>query len=232
MSLYPVMAVLCGVVLERCAFASPASGMNRGWRQFVLGLSGAGVVGGLVVCVIALGGDLGMGRIQIPPIEAWCFLAFASLYMAWMAWHLRSRRARDIQWAGMGVALLFGIVYAGPIVSSLIARQPEVEELLGDVRERLPDEEALVSFGGVTHAFAYYYGEFIPNRPWPEAADEDLPRYFCCRKQALETHPLPFAWEAIAEMSFEDDVDPSPGSYIVVGRRLPAIAENPSVERK
>lgn len=232
MSLYPVMAVFCGIVLERCAFAVPTTAMNRGWRQFVLSLSGAGVVGGIVVCAISTGQNLGLGRIQMSPVMAGCYLAFALAFMAWMIRHFRSQSPRDIQWAAMGVALLFGLVYAGPIVSSLIARQPDVEELLGDVREQLPQEETLVSFGRVTHAFAYYYGKFIPQRSWPEATEENWPAYFCCRKQDLEIHPLPFAWEAIAEMSFEDDVHPSRGSYIVVGHRLPGLAAGPSVERK
>jgi hypothetical protein len=232
MSLYPVMAVVCGMVLERCAFASPTSAMNRGWRQFVLSLSGAGVAGGIVVCAISTGQDLGWGRIQMPPVMAGCYLAFAMAFMAWMIRHFRSQAPRDIQGAGVGVALLFGLVYAGPVVSSLIARQPNVEELLREVREQLPDEETLVSFGRVTHAFAYYYGEFIPEIAWPKTAGESLPRYFCCRKQDFEIHPLPFAWEVIAEMSFEDDVHPSPGSYIIVARRLPEVAAGPSVERK
>jgi hypothetical protein len=84
----------------------------------------------------------------------------------------------------------------------------------------------------VTHAFAYYYGKLVPQRPWPEAADENAPRYFCCLKRDLETHPLPFAWERVAEMTFEDDKHPSPGSYIVIARRLPTVAANPEVERQ
>jgi hypothetical protein len=135
MSLYPVLAVLCGVVLERCAFGNPQAGMNRGWRQFLLGLSGAVVIGGIVVCVIAFGGSLGLGRIDFAPVEAVCFLAAALGWMAWMIWSFRSQVPRDIQIAGAGLAMLFGWAYTGPIVSSLVARQPVVEEMLREVRK-------------------------------------------------------------------------------------------------
>lgn len=232
MSLYPVLAVLCGVILERCALANPSTAMNRGWRQFVLGLSGAGVVGGIVACAIALGNDLGLGSIYFPQLMAGCFLAIALGAMAWMIWKYRSQAPRDIQTAAAGLAMLFGLAYAGPVVSSLIARQPKVDQLLSEVREQLPGDEILVSFGRVTHAFAYYYGEFIPQEPWPDGGQEDLPQYFCCRKRDLEFHPLPFAWEAIAEMSFEDDKNPSSGSYVLIARRLPTVAAKPSIERR
>ncbi len=232
MSLYPVMAVLCGVVLERCAIATPLTAMNRGWRQFLLGLSGAGVLGGIVLAGLAFRPAWNSERILISPLMAGCFLAAAMGVLVSMIWHFRSQTSRDIQIAAAGIALLFGLAYTGPVVSSLIARQPPVDELLRQVREELPDDEILVSFGRVTHAFAYYYGAFIPQRAWPEALNENLPQYFCCRKRDLETHPLPFAWEAIAEMSFEDDENPSAGSYVLIGRRLPRIGSTSERERK
>jgi 4-amino-4-deoxy-L-arabinose transferase-like glycosyltransferase len=231
MSLYPVMAVLCGAVLERCALANPETWMNRGWRQFLGGLSGVGLVGGIVVLAMAFGLDLGGEPIRISPSIALGFFAVAIGGMVWTITHVRSRVARDIQIAAAGLGIVFGFAYAGPVVSSLIARQPSAEELLKPVRAQLPTEEPLVSFGHITHAFAYYYGEFIPQSSWPQAADENLPRYFCCRKVDLALHPLPFAWEAIAEMSFEDDDNPSPGSYVIVGRRLPVLAGNPVLDR-
>jgi 4-amino-4-deoxy-L-arabinose transferase-like glycosyltransferase len=232
MSLYPVMAVLCGVILEQSALANPGTWMNRGFRQFLWGLSGTGVVGGIAVLAMALGLDLGGEPIQIPLFVAVCFLAVAMGGMAWTITHVRSRAARDIQIAAAGLGIVFGFAYAGPVVSSLIARQPAAEDLLKPIREKLPANEALVSFGRVTHAFAYYYGEFIPQKSWPLAVDESLPRYFCCRKVDLARHPLPFAWEPIAEMSFEDDNNPSPGSYVIVARRLPAVAGNAAMDRK
>lgn len=232
MSLYPVMAVLCGVILERCALADPSTAMNRGWRRFLLWLSGAGVASGIVICGFSLGPGLIDERIQISPIMAASFLAAAIGGMAWMVCHFRSQSPRDIQIAAAGLGIVFGIAYAGPVVSSLIARQPSAEELLREVREQVPEGETLASFGRVTHAFAYYYGKFIPQLDWPKADNETLPQYFCCRKRDLAARPLPFAWEAIAEMSFEDDKKPSPGSYVIVGRRLPSVAAREKMEQE
>jgi hypothetical protein len=220
MPLYPLLAVFCGLILERCAAATPFTWMNRGWRQFILVFTAIAVAGATTACVLAFQPNLQSDRLDLAPAMAVGFLFVALGLGAWTLSHFKSPRDRDIQISAAGVALVLGMGYTGLIVSTQAARQPRVNDLLTNVREELPQDKPLVSFGRVAHAFAYYHGKFIPNRPWPESTDETLPEYFCCLKVDLETHPLPFAWESIAEVSFEDDEQPSARSYVVVARRL------------
>lgn len=233
MPLYPLISIVCGMILSQCASASPESGMNKGWRVFLGGLTLSAVIGGIVVCVMAFQPDWILDRAQVPPLLAALFLALGLAIAVWMVGHIRSSETRTIQISTACIVLIVGTAYTGLLVSSQVARQPRVNHLLKDVRAELPPDETLISFGRVSHAFAYYYGEFIPQRDWPVTAeDKSLPAYFCVRKTDLQTHPLPFAWEPIAEMSFEDDDTPSPRSYVVVGRRLPRIANGPAIHRK
>lgn len=232
MPLYPVISVICGMIFSRCASAAPESGMNKGWRLFLAGLTAVAVASGIGICVLAFHPDWVLESVQIPPVQAALFLVLTSAIAVWMVSHLKSSEAWCIQISAACIVLIMGTAYTGLVVSSQVARQPRVDQLLAIVRTELPPEESLISFGRVSHAFAYYYGEFIPQRDWPQTADdENLPTYFCARKTDLEMHSLPFAWEPIAEMSFEDDDTPSPRSYIVVGRRLPDLANLPGPRR-
>ncbi len=46
MPLYPLIGILCGIVLDRCAFAEERTWLNRGWRNFLLTYAAVAVVGG------------------------------------------------------------------------------------------------------------------------------------------------------------------------------------------
>ncbi len=220
MPLYPLFAVLCGMVLERCAFASPSTWMNRGWRQWLLGFAAAGIFGGAAVSAFAFRPDWLPGGGEISPRMAAAFVIVALAVGGWLVLRYRSPKDRDIQISTAALAALLGMTYTGVIVSTQVARQPSVDRLLAEVRAEVPEQATLVSFDRVAHAFAYYYGEFIPQQPWPSAFGEQPAEYFCCLKEHLKSRPLPFAWEPIAEMTFEDDENPSPWSYVIVGRRI------------
>ncbi len=233
MPMYPLMAVLCGLIVERCALAVKGSWMNRGWLQCVLGHSTAAVVGGVVVCALAFNPNLLSQPVGISPGLAIAFLSVSLCIAVWMFRNFRSQTARTIQTATLCLAVIFGFAYTGLILSAQTAEQPQVEELLSEVRTQIPKDVTLVSFGQITHAFAYHYGTFIPQEPWPSDADGiTLHEYFCCLKTDLEKNPLPFAWEEIAVMSFEDDENPSRPSFVLVARRVPEMASAKRTTRK
>ncbi len=226
MPLYPLIGILCGIVLDRCAFADAGTWLNRGWRNFLLTYAGVAVAGGAAVCGLAFEPDWVDSTVIIPAGLALGFLAASLAVAAWLLFTFRSQSARTIQTSIWVLAALWGLCFSGVVMTSQVARQPRVSHLLADVEAELPKDQKLVSFGLIPHAFAYYYGEFIPARPWPQAeARETYPAYFCVRKVDLEKHALPFAWEPIAEMSFEDDDEPSRPSYVIIARRLDQVAE-------
>ena len=226
MPLYPLIAILCGIVLDRCAFAQEQSWLNRGWRNFLLTYAAVAVVGGAAVCVLAFEPDWVSSPVMIPEGLALGFLAASLAVAAWLFLSVRAQSPLAVQTSIWALAALLGLSSTGVVMTSQVARQPRVPHLLAEVESELPQDAKLISFGLIPHAFAYYYGEFIPTQPWPEkAARETFPAYFCFRKIDLEKHRLPFAWEPIAEMSFEDDDEPSRPSYVVIARRLPSVAQ-------
>ncbi len=183
--------------------------------------------GAQAVCVLAFEPDWISSTVIIPPALAAGFLAASFAVAAWWIVTFRSRSARIVQTSIWALAALLGFCFTGVVMTSQAARQPRVSLMLAEVEMELPRNQQLVSFGLIPHAFAYYYGEFIPAHSWPKAdGGDELPTYFCFRKVDLKKHRLPFAWESLAEMSFEDDDEPSRTSYVVIARRLPTVAEN------
>jgi len=121
----------------------------------------------------------------------------------------------------------------------------DIGPAVADIKARLPHPEALGSFGPISHRFAYYYGDFIEERPWPTEendADEDL-EYFCFDRYRIDTDRikylgrgmywttvpagLPFDWELIAELPVDRTRRENPEVTVVIGR---IIRTSPSRE--
>ncbi len=80
----------------------------------------------------------------------------------------------------------------------------------------------LVSLGGISHAFAYHFGDLIPQAPWPSEA-LPLPdefEYFCFNRLNGWSFDVPFAWELVAEISLDRVQREVPERTVVVGRRV------------
>ncbi|HTU25159.1 MAG TPA: glycosyltransferase family 39 protein [Pirellulales bacterium] len=252
MPLYPCLAVLVGVVIERAAAADASYELRRGWRWFCWGIATAMLTGGVVLVVAALN----VHALQ-PLAETWTYTVSFVLLAAALAWWLFTGRSAasppGIERAVLACSMMVGLAFDG---AAITARAHGMHDIGGDVaalRDELPAPGQLISFGPVAHRFAYCYGLPIAEMPWPSKAAE-VPaevEYFC-----FEHHPgdnaevrqngrgsfwgttsgkLPFEWVEVAAIPYTPYRNQDAAKSVIVGRivRHPSAetAGKPSVER-
>jgi hypothetical protein len=246
MPLYPLIAVLIGLVVERCAFAAIGSYPRRAWHQFLL-------LWGTVIAAsaLAVGGaslvknDLA-GRFYQPHWFgiAYAVVAATAMYLLWNSYH-RSYKSRAII-AVFAIATIAGIGATGILINVNIACWIDPSDAVANLKNDLPLGTRLVSFSPIEHRFAYYYHDPIAEIDWPLKVD-DLPQdleYFCFMRQPGDTAEaraagrgrtwyktpgtLPFAWQEITSICVERQVyDDSPRT-VVLGRIVRPLQETSS----
>jgi hypothetical protein len=243
MPLYPVVAVLIGLLIERFAGAVVGSYPRRAWHQFLLlwgvliGLGGAAIGGGVL-----LPEEWNVALHQ----PQWFGILFAGLtacasYVLWKCY----RVPRLMPFAAVAtIAGVVGLAYVGVIVNVNAARWNDPTTTIARFKEHMPVNSALISLSPIDHRFAYYYQTPIAERDWPlELAD--LPpgvEYFCFmrypgdsvelkaagRGRTWTTTPgtLPFAWKEIASICVERRLRAEPQPTVVLGRVIrPLVAD-------
>jgi 4-amino-4-deoxy-L-arabinose transferase-like glycosyltransferase len=200
MPLYPCLALLVGLVIERLAGGLPDSEEGRDWRRFLRGLSITAVAGvaGLAIATFVPLEKLADARQPVPYMVG---LLLAALTIAGLLWlHTASAPAHHANgWLPRAASLaqrlrpsavllllvaFFGAAYQGIAINLRLNKVNDMAPALAELRTGLPKGVRLVSFGPVAHRFAYFYGEPIEELSWPEDEDE-VPgeiRYFCFDK--------------------------------------------------
>jgi len=237
MPLYPLVAVLVGLVVEQCAFATVGSYPRRAWHQFL----------NLWATLIAASGFTiaGASLLMHNPSEGfyqpqWFAVVFAILTSAAMVVLLKSyrhaSRLRPII-AAVAIAVVAGTGVAGVLVNVNVSRWIDPSSEMAELKNRLPPGTTLASFSPIEHRFAYYYGDSIAELDWP-VSGADIPpgvTYFCFMRQPGDTAEsraagrgrswyktpgtLPVAWEEIASVCVERQVYiGEPPRTVVLGR--------------
>ncbi len=150
---------------------------------------------------------------------------------------------------------LLGITYDGVFINLRLNKANDLAPVLAELRERLPPDAHLVSFGPISHRFAYFYGEPIRELDWPESYEDVTPEatYFCFdlhqgdnplkrangrgRKWARTLGTLPFAWEQIDKIPCDPIRRDKTSTTVVIGRILgpgerPATIAREAYDRK
>jgi len=235
MPLYPVVAVLVGLLIECCATASVGGYPRRAWHQFLL-LCGLLIsVGGVTIGGAALLPGDSTDWIHQP---RWFGILFAGLatiaaYVIWRSY--RMPRLAPIA-AVLTIATFVGIAYCGLMINVNAARWNDPTATVMRFKEQLPPDTELVSFTPIDHRFAYYYQAPIAEFDWPTKL-EDLPtgvEYFCFmrnpgdtaerraagRGRTWTTTPgtLPFAWQEITAICVERRIRDESQPTVVLGR--------------
>jgi hypothetical protein len=231
MPLYPLVAVLVGIVVERCSSAAVGGYPRRAWHQFLL-LSGALI---LALCFVALvPAKWSLATYQslatVVLLVAFAILAILVMRRCYLANSLVRKMA-----AVTAIAVFAGVVQAGVLINLNIAKWnnpvaavDQIKTIVGDV--------PLVSLTPIDHRFAYLYREPITELGWPLELN-DLPadvEYFCFMRHPADTAQereagrgrtwirtpgtLPFAWEEVATLCVERRLRNFPQRMLVLGR--------------
>lgn len=236
MPIYPLVAVLVGLVIECCSVAGCGTYPRRAWHQFLLlwGLSigaSALVIGGASL----MRNDLAARFYQPRSYGlAYAMLAATAAYLLWNTYR-RSHIVRPLC-AIVSVALVAGIGATGLIINVNAACWIDPTDAVANLKHQLPPGTCLVSFSPIEHRFAYYYGDSITEIDWPQNVDQLPPGvdYFCFMRQPGDTAKaraagrgrtwyktpgtLPFDWQEIMSICVERQVyDDSPRT-VVLGR--------------
>lgn len=236
MPLYPLAAVLIGLLIERSAVAARDVYPRRAWHQFLLIWSSVIGVSALVIGGSSLLLDDPIRTMYQP--RAFCLLyalvAAGVAYMLWLCYR-QPNNFRPIT-AVIAIAGIAGLGTGGFMVNVNAARWNNPTADVVDFKSLLPTGASLVSFTPIEHRFAYYYREPVAELDWPLAQD-DLPpnvEYFCFMRNPGDTAKsrlagrgrttyhtsgtLPFAWQEITSICVDRRVYDDHPRTVVLGR--------------
>jgi 4-amino-4-deoxy-L-arabinose transferase-like glycosyltransferase len=238
MPLYPLVAVLIALIIDRCSVAAIGSYPRRAWHQFLLLWGTVVGTGGLAIAAISLmaaefAGEL---RTQQSLGLATAALAMVTVVALWRAY----RQARPLSRvaATAAIAMTAGFAYVGLMINVHVARWNDPAAAVARVQQMIPASQPIASLTAIDHRFAYFYKSPIAELDWPLAAD-DLPlgvEYFCFMRHPNDTAEareagrgrrwtktpgtLPFAWEELATLCVERRLRDRAQSMVVIGRVL------------
>lgn len=236
MPLYPLVAVLIGLVIERCSIAVIGTYPRRAWRQFITLWGSVATACGLVLTVLGLGfGGLSASLGQ----PQWLSLAVGTLaaVTAFVVWSgFRAPHRFSAAAIVVAIAIFAGASHVGLTMNLITESWHDPTSVVATLKQELPAGTTLVSLSPIDHRFEYFYGTDIPELDWPRTV-QDLPAgvdYFCFmrtpgdtaekrdatrgRTKATTPGTLPFAWEEIASICVERRLRKRPQMSVVLGR--------------
>lgn len=243
MPLYPCMALLIGMIVERCARAEFTSRARISWNNFLLVLAVVVPVAGFVVAGATF---VPLEQLAVLRQPHWFAIAFpaAGAMCSFILW--KARRAVGPAPALVPVLALsafLGLFSTGVMLNVNAKTFNNPAPLVAEVKAQLPPSIRLVSFGPIDHRFAHYYESAIEELPWPMTADQvsDDVTYFCVGRHPSDTPEvritgrgrvawttpgtLPFQWEEIAAVPVQRIQKEGPQPVVVIGRIVrPAVA--------
>lgn len=224
MPLFPCFAVLIGIVLESLLQRFDQQ-RTLLWTHFVRGCTA--IMVGAAVIVPVLSYIAPIPDLFPPLLEATAFALMAIIAAVLLRTWGDVITTTNVQRVSLTVAAFLGFCYIGPVITSQQQRTGDLPETTAALRDQLPADAHLQSFGHIHHVFLYYFGRPVELQPVPEhetdvAADVD---YFLINGEGWELPELPFAWEQVAIVSIDRNKRPVPKETVVVGRRI----RNPSL---
>lgn len=221
MPLYPCFAPLIGIAVEHAWSSGAMLALRKFWQRYLTCATAVVLAGGIVVTIATFTPWLQTTPFHQSAATAICYLV-SVLALAAVMWRTRLlNTATYAVSAVVAVALFTCLTLNGIVMNDFIRRSDDIAGQVAALKERLPPDVRLVSFGRAHHPFVYYYGETIPWLDWPklpEAAAEH--EYFCFHSMRGRRKPLPFAWEEIAVVRCDRYLRREPVDAMIVGRRL------------
>lgn len=222
MPIYPCLAPLVGLVVDRIHRADQASVPWRLWRGFLAALcmlAGASAVALPAARWFSLEPRILAQPATFVAIYSAACLAIALLVGAARRWP----RELGMRAALLGIATFVGLTYTGVIMNALVASSGTTEANIARLKEILPRDVHLVSFGRAHHLFTYHFRQPVERLPWP-GSEEEVPSdvtWFCYEIMPnQQPKPLPFGWQQVAVIPCDRNRHREPREFMVIGRRL------------
>ncbi len=224
MPLFPCFAVLIGIVTESLLqrFDQQRTPL---WTRFVRGCTVLMIGAAIVVPMLSL--TLSKTGFLPPTGEATAFALAAACTAVLMRTWGDIITATNIRRVSLTVAAFLGVCYVGPVITSQAQRSGDLPSTTAALRERLPPNAHLQSFGHIHHVFLYYFGrpvDLLPKAISDTQLADDVD-YFLINGEGWERPELPFEWDEIAIVSIDRNKRPVPKETVVIGRRV----RNPSL---
>jgi 4-amino-4-deoxy-L-arabinose transferase-like glycosyltransferase len=241
MPLYPLTAVLIGLLIERCSQAAVGTSQRLAWRQFLVGWAIVTTLGALALAACGvLPGSLAASIYQPP--EFCLPTGIVAMVAAALLWGAFARPARIAMSASI-VALAGSAVLscAGIKVNVNVTRFNNPVSAVAEFKQLVPSNIRLVSFSPAEHRFLYYFADPVTELGWPKTL-ADLPddvEYFCFMRHPGDTAvarasgrgrtpyntpgTLPFAWEEVKSICVDRQAQRNDIATVVLGRVIRPI---------
>lgn len=227
MPLYPCIALLVGLVADRCWQAGPEVRWRRIWPVYLRGVAIVMVgAGGYFLAVSVVPCWESPWTQTIPVAVGYAVAAVVLAAVVTWAAHGATPLRRVV--GAVAVAAFMGLSLVGPFNNSLVRRSVDQGALVAELKQKMPRDARLVSFGLVHHLFAYHWRDLIEVRPVP-GKNEPLPadcEYFCFHSRVVRAEDLPPV-ETLGIVPCDRFKKPVPEDFVTVCRRRNAPAKKP-----
>lgn len=228
MSLYPCLAILMGLVVERVARAQRSEQWWIVWPLFVR------ITAGAIVCVGAFFLTISLVNFNLwlaQPVWVACLHGLVAVVTAFAAWRsIGSSPQRGPYVAVLSIAGFVGFTQVVVMINALHGASVDTAGEIEALKRQLPPGTRLVSFNVTHHLFAFHYRDEIPVLDWPDTAEEEAARvpYFCADIREFHERHIPFPWTTVAEVSCDRHKLPKPHIRVLVCRRtdVPDVTPN------
>jgi len=237
MPLYPCVAILLGVIIERCLIVGAKKWERHSWYRFVIGCATVGVIAG-----ISVGTTGSVITIRNNPLNALSpqfavgYGIIAVALAALLVWSCFKHEVMRAYASLVALSVIFGLSYTGIVVSIEADRLNDLGPVVANIKQQLPNPQKLVSLGPVDFRFCYHFEDQIKELPWP-ATIEELPadtEYVCFDRHPSDTDSIritgrgrtwrrsaarfPFEWEEVATVCCERRIRQSPQPVVVIAK--------------
>jgi 4-amino-4-deoxy-L-arabinose transferase-like glycosyltransferase len=226
MPLYPCLALLIGLSIERVAEPAAALWQRRGWKVFLLSKVVLALSAGLAVAATTWIERFHWVELKQPGWFAAVYAAGALIAASVLLTTHSSFRPSHVRAALLSITALIGLSYVGVAINGAVGTAEDPAPEVAELKRKLPADARLVSFGLVETLFTYLYRQPIEERPWPKSASELGPGhdYFCFTWDRPQPPPLPFGWKIEGVIPCDRVHHDPPLKKVIVGRRIDFLA--------
>ena len=222
MPLYPCLAILMGLVVDRVFSSSAIPALQRGWQLMLRCGAAAALFAGVVIAA-----PLVISSYRVPELTqpVWFTVVYFAAALCGFAvlWRVRSDTSpRSGRTALLTMTAVVGLSFVGVTINGMVASDDNPAPAVAALKQKLPRGVQLVSFGLTETLFGFYYADPIEPRPWPKAAGDLEPGrdYFCFTWERPAPPDLPFPWQIVAMISADRKHHDWPHKEVIIARRL------------